>query len=75
MIGDIIIMKPIYKIEVLIDPSIKSKNNVESFFWCLLGNFGHGWCNEGHGWATTYEDAWVQAYKWYNETVVSNMAK
>ena len=51
-----------YKIEVLMEPYYHTPNKA-SYFWCILGLSDGTWCNYGHGWQDTPEQAWTEANK------------
>lgn len=62
-------MEPIYKIEVNLYPSneINKINKDKPFFWNLRSYVGNDWCLSASGWAKTPEEAWIEAYNFYNK--------
>ena len=55
-----------YKIEVMMTPDHSNGPFCPPYFWCIL-HYVHGkWCNCGHGWASTPECAWNEAYEYYD---------
>ena len=52
-----------YKIEIGITPHYHD-NKFKPFYWTLLA-YRNGWSNDGCGWATTQEEAWKEAYRFY----------
>lgn len=48
-----------YSIEVRLNPTSDEK----PYFWCLF----HGHCTYGCGWASTPDEAWKDAYSYYNK--------
>jgi hypothetical protein len=55
-----------YKIEISMTPHVHD-NPLQPYFWCILYLHGKQWCNSGHGWAVTPEEAWKEAKTFYNK--------
>lgn len=55
-----------YKIEILLNHD-DDEMLTHPIFWCLLGRGTEDWHNCGHGWATSPENAWKQAYEHYTK--------
>lgn len=55
-----------YKIEVIMTPH-PWDNHKKPYFWMIGSYCGNSWCNNGAGWAETPEEAWKQAYEYYNQ--------
>lgn len=45
-------------------------NKEKPYSWCILkwckATNGDGWCNYGHGWAKTSQEAWEQGKAYYD---------
>lgn len=56
-----------YKIEVMLTPD----GSHMPYFWCILRYENEKWYNNGHGWTRTPEDAWKEAYEYYNDNILT----
>lgn len=56
-----------YKIEV----SMNNENGY--YFWCILGRDKNkeNWHNEGHSWARSRQEAWRNAYSYYDNITLN----
>ena len=58
-----------YKIEVIMTPHFHDSPK-KPYFWCICSRINDEeslWCNSGHGWAATPEEAWQEAKTFYNK--------
>ena len=63
MIGDVV-MSTIFRISVNLYPN-NYIDSSEPFFWCLMAYSGKDWYTEQAGWASTQDEAWNTAYRFY----------
>lgn len=57
-----------YKIEVLMTPHYHDSPK-KPYFWMIGSYAGKDWCTHTAGWAATPEEAWKEAYAFYNKYI------
>jgi hypothetical protein len=57
-----------YKISIHMIPDI-SLYPKTPYCWTILAYYKDFWCNEGHGWSTTSDQAWKDANEYFKATV------
>ena len=61
-----------YKIEVSLHHSNNEYEPDKPFFWCLSScvhadNSGRTWCTENAGWGASPQEAFIEAYNYYQK--------
>lgn len=59
--------KYIVKISMTSDDNHK----INPYFWCVLKLKGETWINNGFGWSNSPQEAWDQAYTYYNKHYIN----